>query len=142
MQKKQRKKAKVYLWDVPTEVVLVTILANAAFANYHPTQRSLGNWCLSGGPFLLSNFIFFIMSKFPLDDYQYHNNLLQDEDTNGDDNNENDNDGNDDNDDDDDEDEGVDDDEEWRGESDWVISSVHPISVQLLHSSLDPPNCQ
>ena len=37
-----------------------------------------------------------------------------------------------------------DDDDESRGEPDWVISSVHPISVQLLHSSLArlPPNCQ
>ena len=125
----------MYLWDVPTEVVLVTILATAAFANYHRTQRSLGNWCLSGGPFLLSNFIFFIMAIFLVDDYEYNNNLLQDEGTNGDDNDDND-------DDDDDKDEVVEDDEEWGGESDWVISSVHPISVQLLHSSLDPPNCQ
>ena len=29
------------------------------------------------------------------------------------------------------------DDEEWGGASDWVISSVHPISFQLLHSSLN-----
>ena len=34
-----------------------------------------------------------------------------------------------------DDDDDDDDDDTW-GESDWVISSVHPISVQLLHSSL------
>ena len=64
-----------------------------------------------------------------MDDDHYDNNSLQDGDTNSDDNDEND-------------DSDEDDDEKWRGESDWVISSVHPISVQLLHSSLDPPNCQ